>query len=580
MALNPGDIAFVQYNADGTDDFAFVVLVNILAGEEILFTDNGWLADNSGFRSGEGILTWTAPAGGIVAGTVVTITNDSTPTVSVGTVSESGSFSLSTSGDQIIAYQDDGTVTPIAAINNQESSFQADATSTLTSALPQGLTEGSSAVAIDEVDNVAYSGLTTGDQATLQAALNDSNNWTNSSNSARQTFSGSFNGVGGGGSDNGSIGDFVWNDLDGDGVQDGGESGIDNVTINLYEDANSSGTIDAGDILQTTVTTTGGGAFDFTGLAAGDYIIDVTDTNNVLNGFTLTGGTDPLAVTLSADEDFNDADFGYQSNPGGGGGSSITPEQGIFTFEQYVLFEAMEEGRTVPFNSVSMGGIPIAKLFDETYYLANNPGVAAAVNGGFFSSGYEHFVTFGWREGRNPSSLYNEAFYLAANPNVAAAVNANFFSSGFEHFILFGHTEDRDPSQLFDASDYLLNNTDVANAVTANAFSSGFQHFTMFGLQGGRSPDLLLFNEVFYLSENNSVANAVNAGFFESGFEHYLLFGQGEGRSPSSLFNESSYLAINTDVAGAVNADFFTSGFEHYIEFGRAAGRDVTMAYT
>jgi hypothetical protein len=37
MPLNPGDIGFVQYNTDGTDDFAFVALVNISAGEEILY---------------------------------------------------------------------------------------------------------------------------------------------------------------------------------------------------------------------------------------------------------------------------------------------------------------------------------------------------------------------------------------------------------------------------------------------------------------------------------------------------------------------------------------------------------------
>ncbi|MDV7397402.1 SdrD B-like domain-containing protein, partial [Arthrospira platensis SPKY1] len=30
-----------------------------------------------------------------------------------------------------------------------------------------------------------------------------------------------------------SLGDFVWNDLNADGVQDGGETGVENVTVNL-----------------------------------------------------------------------------------------------------------------------------------------------------------------------------------------------------------------------------------------------------------------------------------------------------------------------------------------------------------
>ncbi|MBE7380289.1 MAG: hypothetical protein F6J95_002625 [Leptolyngbya sp. SIO1E4] len=463
MALNPGDIAFVQYNADSTEDFAFVVLADIVAGEEILFTDNGWLADNSGFRTGEGTLTWTAPAGGIVAGTVVTITNGTTPTVSVGTVSETGTFSLSSTGDQIIAYQDDGTITPIAAINNEgAATFQADATSTLTSALPQGLVEGVSAVAINEVDNVAYSGPTTGDQAALQAALNDPDNWTTGDNVSNQTFSGSFT------------------------VSDGG------------------------------------------------------------------GGT-------------------------GGGGDNTPPNKSLFTFEQYVLQEAIEEGRQVPFTAVNLGGIPIAKLFDETYYLANNPDIAAAVSQGAIASGYDHFVQFGWLEGRNPSTLYDEAFYLSENQDVAQAVTDGIFRSGLQHYLASGHFENRDPSQYFDADDYLLNNPDVQSAIDQNAVSSGFQHFVMFGLEEGRSPDLLLFSERFYLAQNADVAGAVESQAIASGFEHYLRFGQQEGRSPSALFDETSYLSLNPGVAAAVNSGAFASGLEHYIEFGRAEGRPVSM---
>ncbi|NEQ39488.1 MAG: hypothetical protein F6K40_25810, partial [Okeania sp. SIO3I5] len=192
MTLNPGDIAFVQYNATNPDNFKFVALVDIPASEEIKFTDNGWLGDNSGFRTGEGIITWTAPVGGISAGTVVEITNTS---ASEGTTS--GSLTLSTDGDQILAYQ--GTNTFIAALNNEgAATWQADATDPQTSALPQGLTNGTDAVAISEIDNAVYTGITTGDKATLLAALNNKDNWTGS-NSSNQTFSGTFSIDAGGG---------------------------------------------------------------------------------------------------------------------------------------------------------------------------------------------------------------------------------------------------------------------------------------------------------------------------------------------------------------------------------------------
>ena len=111
---------------------------------------------------------------------------------------------------------------------------------------------------------------------------------------------------------NGSIGDFVWNDLNGDGIQDAGELGIDAVTLDLYVDMNGNGMIDGGEPVISTQATSGGGAFDFTGLSAGDYIVDLTDTGFVVFGYTLTAGSNPLVVTLISDQDFDEADFGFQ----------------------------------------------------------------------------------------------------------------------------------------------------------------------------------------------------------------------------------------------------------------------------
>ncbi|MCI5222783.1 MAG: hypothetical protein D3924_08965, partial [Candidatus Electrothrix sp. AR4] len=85
------------------------------------------------------------------------------------------------------------------------------------------------------------------------------------------------------------------------------------MTIDLYQDTNGNGVIDAGEPVLTSTTTAGGGAYDFIDLPPGDYIVDVTDTGSVLADSTLTNGTDPVAVTgLTAGQDYNDADFGYQ----------------------------------------------------------------------------------------------------------------------------------------------------------------------------------------------------------------------------------------------------------------------------
>src|SRR5581483_3685066 len=58
----------------------------------------------------------------------------------------------------------------------------------------------------------------------------------------------------------GSVGDRVWLDTNGNGIQDAGETGINGVTVQLL---NSSGTVIA------TTTTAGDGNYTFSNLAAG-----------------------------------------------------------------------------------------------------------------------------------------------------------------------------------------------------------------------------------------------------------------------------------------------------------------------
>ena len=171
-----GDIAFLQYNADGTGTTVkFVALVDIPAGTTINFTDKGWLAVG-GFRSGEGIDTWTSPAGGTSCGTVVSFTETN--------------MALAAAGDQIIAFT--GTVsspTPIAAIQ-MNGAWDPDATTSNTSAIPTGLTLGVNCIEITpERDNAMYDAAVNinDTKANLLTAINNNANWI-TSNTVIQNF--------------------------------------------------------------------------------------------------------------------------------------------------------------------------------------------------------------------------------------------------------------------------------------------------------------------------------------------------------------------------------------------------------
>ncbi len=110
----------------------------------------------------------------------------------------------------------------------------------------------------------------------------------------------------------GAIGDFVWEDLDGDAVQDPGETGLEGIYVVLIEDDGDGVFEPASDdaILDYQATDSGGG-YLFEDLAEGSYWVDVYD-NSVPDGYALTTGNDPMLVDLGADEYYLDADFGYR----------------------------------------------------------------------------------------------------------------------------------------------------------------------------------------------------------------------------------------------------------------------------
>ncbi|MBW3664948.1 MAG: carboxypeptidase regulatory-like domain-containing protein, partial [Actinobacteria bacterium] len=91
-----------------------------------------------------------------------------------------------------------------------------------------------------------------------------------------------------------ALGDLVWNDIDGDGIQDPDEPGVEGLTIRLIEDD--------GVTVAATTTSDPAGAYAFTGIAPGDYFVEF-DTSSVA-GASLTSqttgtatGSDPDPVT-------------------------------------------------------------------------------------------------------------------------------------------------------------------------------------------------------------------------------------------------------------------------------------------
>jgi len=75
-----------------------------------------------------------------------------------------------------------------------------------------------------------------------------------------------------------TLGNLVWYDANDNGVVDSGESGIPNVRVELYRDSNGNGQADTGEFV-TFTTTDGNGAYLFSGLEQGDYIVVIPASN-------------------------------------------------------------------------------------------------------------------------------------------------------------------------------------------------------------------------------------------------------------------------------------------------------------
>jgi len=99
----------------------------------------------------------------------------------------------------------------------------------------------------------------------------------------------------------GNIGDFVWFDINRNGLQDPGEPGIPNVLMRLEE-------LNTGESAKTVTNTDG--KYLFRTLLPGRYRVYV-DGSTLPEGYFLTSAQSEFIVTLEDQQQYRDADFGY-----------------------------------------------------------------------------------------------------------------------------------------------------------------------------------------------------------------------------------------------------------------------------
>lgn len=196
-------MAFIGYQNYGAsnDQFAFIILKDLVAGTQINVTDRNYTGTAFAI-TGESIETWTADKN-YSAGTVIQVGDDYTSSsyyntvyVITGTsavthigetgffVSASGELIALTAKDQLFAYQGEITSPNILSGLNCGVTWNGGTTGS-NCMLPSSLTDGDTALAFSSpatmgIYDCNLSGLASADVTTLRQAINNSANWTRS----------------------------------------------------------------------------------------------------------------------------------------------------------------------------------------------------------------------------------------------------------------------------------------------------------------------------------------------------------------------------------------------------------------
>ena len=148
----------------------------------------------------------------------------------------------------------------------------------------------------------------------------------------------------------------------------------------------------------------------------------------------------------------------------------------------------------------------------------------------------EHFVRYGWKEGRDPNDEFSTRGYLKNNPDIAAAGQNPFW-----HFVVTGKEEGRVSTSSFESVTSERDDPEAQEiAAIRDAFDTGY-----------------------YLSKNPEVAAAG-----VDPIEHFVRYGWKEGRDPNNEFSTRGYLKNNPDIAAAGLNPFW-----HFVVVGKAEGR-------
>jgi hypothetical protein len=356
---------------------------------------------------------------------------------------------------------------------------------------------------------------------------------------------------GGGGNDMlyGLAGNDTLNGGDGNDLLDGG-LGIDVMTGGLGNDRYVINTLD-------------------------DQIIEFTGggVDTVVSSLTYVLGTElenvELSGTASIDATGNDGNnyilgnIGRNTLAGGAGDDTIAMINGFAAFKPGGGTDRVDGGTGN--DTLALGGYQsdyqVVTSGDRTFVVSSRSATEVT---GVEQASFSNTAPQSWSSLLASSNTFDGLSYIAGNTDLRAGFGANA-TAGVEHFINFGFAEGR--TVTFNALDYIASYSDLRATFGADT-AAGATHFINFGAMENRA---ITFDGWAYLASYGDLIQAfgTNEG---AAAQHFIRYGANENREIT--FNAEAYAAANADLAAAFGTDKEALA-RHYVAYGFAEGRSL-----
>lgn len=208
-------------------------------------------------------------------------------------------------------------------------------------------------------------------------------------------------------------------------------------------------------------------------------------------------------------------------------------------------------------------------LFDETYYLDENPDIATLVGQQKYRSGFDHFCQHGHRL-ISPHWLFDDALYGRLYDDMSLQnLDLHGCAGRYDHYLKSGQFEGRQCHFIFDAAFYKERAISDGATATDIDVQGPFMHYLYrLSEQKIEIAPSIFFDPHWYLDRDIGHKKFIEDQKFRSGIEHYLRNQNPNLFDPVPEFSEAYYSESNKDVRDAIENGRFRCGYQHFVQFG------------